>query len=107
MLVSNPVSIIIADDHALFRDGVINYLLQFIKYKVIGQACNGEELITLAARLRPDIILTDINMPRINGIEATIELQKLFPEIKILALFQLNNEIAVVDMLLAGASGYL
>lgn len=107
MSVSNPVSIIIADDHALFREGVSNYLLNFAKYKVRGHASNGEELISLASHVKPVIVLTDINMPIMNGIQAASTLQKQFPEIKVLALSYLDNEAAVVDMLLAGAVGYL
>ena len=107
MSIKNPVSIIIADDHALFREGVSNYLLKFPKYKVRGHASNGEELISLATHIRPCIILTDINMPVMNGIRATSSLQKQLPEVKVLALSYLDNETAVVEMLLAGASGYL
>lgn len=84
-----------------------NYLLNFTKYKVQGQASNGEELIALTTKIKPGMILTDINMPVMNGIQAASTLQKQFPEIKILALSYLDNESAVVEMLLAGASGYL
>lgn len=107
MQISNPVSVVIADDHALFREGVSTYLSRFAKYEVAGHAANGEELIELAARLQPDVVLTDIDMPRMNGIQAAGRLSKEYPDIKILALSFLDNELAVVDMLIAGSMGYL
>ena len=107
MSVVNPVSIVIADDHDFFREGVSNYLLNFSKYKVEGQASNGEELISLVSSIKPDIIITDINMPGINGIQATGILLKKFPSIKVLAFSYLENTESVINMFLAGAAGYL
>ncbi len=107
MSVLNPVSIVIADDHALYREGISSYLLNFSKYKIEGEASNGEELISLVTRIKPDIIVTDINMPVINGIQATSILLKKFPHIKVLALSYLDNDESVIKMFLAGATGYL
>lgn len=107
MSVLNPISIVIADDHVFFREGVSNYLLNFSKYKVEGQASNGEELISLVTRIKPDMIITDITMPGINGIQATGILLKKFPSIKVLAFSYLENAESVINMFLAGAAGYL
>lgn len=66
-----PVAVIIADDHALIRSSIMQVLSSDEEIKVIGEACDGKELLFLARKLHPDIILTDIQMPNINGIEAT------------------------------------
>src|SRR4051812_35778001 len=99
MTTSNPITLIIADDHALFRDGMNTFFSKHPKYKVIGEAANGIELVALATSLNPQVIITDIQMPKMDGIQAAKAILKDNPEIKIIAISFLDSEYAVVDML--------
>lgn len=103
----HPIRIIIADDHYLLRTGLKQHLESFPRFKVIAEANNGEELYNLTGKLRPDVIIADIMMPGMNGILATKKIMADYPKMKVLALSFLDNEYAVVDMLEAGAKGYL
>ena len=101
------VKILIADDHELIHNGIINILKPLKRYKIVGKAVNGEDAIEKAKLLDPDIILMDISMPVLNGIEATRIISKTMPGIKILALTQHEENEYVVEILKAGGSGYL
>ncbi|MCK5080099.1 MAG: response regulator transcription factor, partial [Bacteroidales bacterium] len=101
------VKILIADDHELIHNGIINILKPLKRYKIVGKAVNGEDAIEKAKLLDPDIILMDISMPVLNGIEATRIISQTMPEIKILALTQHEENEYVVEILKAGGSGYL
>jgi two-component system response regulator NreC len=101
------IRIIIADDHRVFIDGMIALLKEFPEIKVTGSAENGQKLIDLVNEIQPDLILTDIQMPVKDGIEATKEIHKKFPEIKIIALSMMNESIYIKKMLEAGAFGYI
>jgi DNA-binding NarL/FixJ family response regulator len=101
------IKILIADDHPIFIDGMRTLLNEVPGFEVLGGALNGQELIGMAAELQPDVILTDIQMPVKNGIEAAAEIHKRFPEIKIIALTMMNESIHIRRMLEAGASGYV
>jgi DNA-binding NarL/FixJ family response regulator len=102
-----PVRIILADDHEIFRDGFQTMLKKQKEIEMVGEAENGKELIELTARLNPDVIITDIKMPVMDGIEATRILSDRFPHIGIIALSMFDEDNLVVDMLEAGAKGYL
>jgi len=102
-----PILVIIADDHELFRDGFASLLNKNNEISVVGEASNGEELIRLAHKLQPDIIITDIQMPIMNGIEVTRRLAKELPHIGIIALSMFDEQVHILDMLEAGAKGYL
>lgn len=102
-----PIQIIIADDHEIFRDGFSVLLKKNTEIELIGDAENGRELIALALKLKPDVIIMDIKMPVLNGIEATKYLSKELPETGIIALSMYDEENAIVEMLEAGAKGYL
>ena len=102
-----PIRIILADDHEIFRDGFNVMLKKQTEIKLLGEAANGVELIELTERLMPDIIITDIKMPRMDGIEATKVLTAKFPEINIIALTMFDDDNLIIDMLEAGAKGYL
>src|SRR5688500_11557702 len=99
------ISIVIADDHEIFRDGLSLMLSKQQNLSVSGQAEDGEELIEVVEKVKPDIVLTDIKMPRMDGIEATKYISAHFPDIKIIAFSMFNEDNLVVDMLEAGAKG--
>ena len=99
--------VLIADDHTIVRSG-IRMLLQTEKdIEVIGEALDGEQVVEMVEMLHPDVILMDISMPGINGIEATKRIKDRFPEIQILALTMHHSDEYFFAMLKAGASGYL
>jgi len=104
----SKIRVLIADDHALVREGIGALLrLQQNDIEVVGEASDGIEAIEKAAKLRPDIVLMDISMPRLGGLEATIELKKSNPEIKIIVLTQYDDREYISRFLKAGVSGYL
>jgi len=102
------IDIVIAYDHQLFIDGIKSILAEEINISIIGEANNGLELIQLIdSGLKPQIILTDIRMPILDGITATRMLSKDHPKIYILALSMYDQSIDVIEMLEAGAKGYV
>ncbi|MGZ8543871.1 MAG: response regulator transcription factor [Flavisolibacter sp.] len=103
----NPIKIILADDHEIFRDGFRVMIKKQPSVILAGEASNGEELIELAYKLNPDVVVTDIKMPRLDGLEATKRLTRELPGIGIIALSMSDEENLIVDMLEAGAKGYL
>lgn len=102
-----PVKIFVADDHQLFIEGIKALTRDSQEVKLIGEAENGEDLLNQLKTIKPDVILMDINMPKINGIEATKKIRQLYPAIKILALTMFDDTLYVSEMIKAGASGYL
>ena len=101
------ITLIIADDHEIFRDGLVLMLSKQDDIKLVAQAENGQELIMLTEQYQPDVVLTDIKMPRMDGIEATRILVQKFPDLKIIALSMFDEENLIVEMLESGAKGYL
>jgi DNA-binding NarL/FixJ family response regulator len=102
------VRVLIADDHPLFRAGVRERLNQFPEVvDVVGEASDGQEAYQLAGRLRPDVVLMDIAMPHVNGIEATRMIKAKWPEIGILILTVYDDEQYIYALVEAGAAGYL
>lgn len=101
------IKILIVDDHALLREGLIKILSLEEELEIIGEASKGEEAIDLARKLRPDIILMDINMPGINGIEATKVIKKELPQIGIIALTIHDDEEYIFELVRAGVPGYV
>lgn len=99
--------ILIADDHRVFIDGIKALLKDVPGMEVVGDAENGEELIRQVDLLRPDLVLTDVQMPVKDGIEAAREIHKRFPAIRIIALTMLNESLYIRKMLEAGVSGYV
>jgi DNA-binding NarL/FixJ family response regulator len=107
MKAATPIRLILADDHEIFRDGFKAMLKKQPLVELVGEASNGEELVELSRRLKPDIIVTDIKMPKMDGTEATRILSKELPSTGIIALSMIDEENLIVDMLEAGAKGYL
>ncbi|MDB5252181.1 MAG: LuxR family transcriptional regulator [Flaviaesturariibacter sp.] len=99
--------VVIADDHEIFRDGFRVMLKKQAGIELVGEASNGEELLTITASLKPDVVITDIRMPRLDGIEATRRLQKEQPGVAVIALSMFDEEHLIVEMMEAGAKGYL
>ncbi|HEX6974139.1 MAG TPA: response regulator transcription factor [Vicinamibacterales bacterium] len=99
--------ILIADDHAIVRDGVRALLGQADDMEVVGEAPGGQEAIDLSASLQPDLILMDIAMPGLGGLEATIEIRKRVPRARIIVLSQYGDPEYVRRFLKAGVSGYV
>lgn len=104
---NSKINIIIVDDHKIFRDGLLLLLANFDFVTVIGEASNGNEFLNLIEKEIPDIVLMDINMPKMNGIEASkIALQK-YPELKIVALTSFADDEYIEQMVSAGVEGYM
>jgi DNA-binding NarL/FixJ family response regulator len=106
-LVSEPLRVLIADDHVLFRDGLRALLRSAAGTQLVGEATTGEEAIRLAAEIQPDVILMDIRMPGIDGIEATRQIVRTSPHIGIVMVTMLEEDHAVFAAMRAGARGYL
>src|SRR5262245_59306579 len=100
------VRVLLVDDNAGFRDSLIA-LLEAEELSVVGQAGNGEEALELVVRLDPDVVLMDVRMPTMDGIETTRRMKELVPDIEVVALTGQEDQRAVRDMLVAGASGYV
>ncbi len=101
------VNIILADDHALFREGLLSILNDELGFTVVAQAENGREVVKLARKMDVDVIVMDIAMPELNGIEATSQVLHDNPDIKVIALSMHSDRHFVQGMLKAGAKGYL
>ena len=99
--------VLIADDHPLFRHGIHEFLNLALDIEVIGEATNGEEAITQAEALHPDVILMDVNMPSVNGIEATRRILHDAPHIHILVVTMFEDDATVFAAMRAGARGYI
>jgi two-component system response regulator NreC len=104
---SNVIKLIIADDHAVYLEGLHSILRSVSDINIIADATNGDDLVKKAAKLQPDIVLTDITMPIKNGIVATREILMSNPATGVIALTVSGEDSYIVDMLEAGASGYL
>lgn len=103
----STIRLVIADDHEIFRDGLALMLSKQQDIELIGQAGNGKQLISLVNELQPDVVMTDVKMPVMDGIEATRSLIAENPDLHLIALSMFDEENLIVDMLEAGAKGYL
>ena len=101
------IRILLADDHAIVRHGLSRAIQQEDDMEVVGQASDGHSTVDLARELQPDIVVMDISMPDLNGIEATREIQREAPGVKVIALSMHSAKRYVTEMFRAGASGYL
>ncbi|MCM3195557.1 response regulator [Priestia megaterium] len=100
------IKILIADDHHVVRKGLVFFLQTQPDLEIVGEASNGEEAVKLATSLEPHIVLMDLSMPVLDGIEATKELKKQAPHIQVMILTSFSDQDHVIPALEAGASGY-
>ena len=101
------IRVLLVDDQALFREGLDTLLSVHKDIQVIGQASNGQEAVDLALKLRPDVILMDMQMPILNGVGATRRLKGSLPDCRIIVLTTFDDKETIFDALRAGAVGYL
>ena len=99
--------VLLADDHVVVREGLKTLINREADMEVVGEVADGREVRPLAEKVRPDVVIMDVSMPHVNGIEATRELKETFPEIKILALSMHEDRIYIRRMIEAGATGYV
>jgi DNA-binding NarL/FixJ family response regulator len=101
------IRILVADDHTVMRQGLCTMLAQNEGFEIVGEAENGRSAVRLCADLRPDVVIMDVSMPDMNGIEATRQVMAAGPGVKVVALSVHTNKRLVLEMLQAGAVGYL
>lgn len=102
-----PIRVLISDDHTLFRDGLRALLASIPDIEVVGEAASGKEAIARAIELQPDVILMDIQMPDLNGIEATRQILHASPHVNIIVLTMFRDDDSVFAVMRAGARGYV
>lgn len=103
----NQISIVIADDHDFFREGLVKVLNMTGMVQIVGEASNGQELVELAQKLDPDLLIVDIGMPILNGIDAVKHIAELGLRARVIALSMHSEDAIIIKMLEAGAMGYL
>jgi DNA-binding NarL/FixJ family response regulator len=101
------IRILLADDHKFFRDGVRGLLASVHDFEVIGEATNGDEAVSLATELKPNVILMDLQMPGLNGVEATRRITALWPEAGVIVVTMFEDTDSVLSAMRAGARGYI
>jgi DNA-binding NarL/FixJ family response regulator len=101
------IRVLLADDHAVVRKGIREFLEEDTTMRVVAEASDGEEALALVARERPDVAVFDIQMPRLNGMDATRRVKKEFPQTRVLILTAYDDDPYIFAALQAGASGFL
>ena len=104
---SQLIRILLADDHVILRQGTAELLRKEADIEVVGEADDGQQAIDLAMRLQPDIIVMDVRMPVLSGVEATRRIREAMPRVQVLVLTAYDDDQYVFSLLQAGASGYL
>lgn len=102
-----PLTILIADDHPLFRKGMRTLLESFSEFQVVGETATGKEAVETAVALQPDVVLMDLQMPDGTGLTATRELRKISPGIRVLVVTLFEDDESIFTALQAGAHGYI
>jgi two-component system NarL family response regulator len=105
--VSEPIRVLIADDHALFRKAIQSVLSDEGDIEVVGEANDGEEAVALAVEHAPDVVLLDVNMPKLRGIDAARAIKEQLPATQVVMFTVSDEEADLFDAIKAGASGYL
>jgi len=101
------IRVLLAEDHVIVREGTRELVQHEPDMEVVGEASDGEEAIQLTAKLRPDVVIMDIAMPKLNGIEATEQIKELYPATAVLVLTAYDDDQYIFALLEAGAAGYL
>lgn len=101
------VKICVVDDHEIFRDGLKFILSQVLNYQIVGEAGNGKEFLNLLTHMQPDVVLMDISMPEMDGIDASEQALKKCPGIKIIALSSYGDDLYYYKMVKAGVMGFV
>ena len=101
------IRVLVADDHPLFRNGIVNSLAELADIELVGEAADGDLAVTLTLELQPDVVLMDLQMPGRSGIEATREISRQAPDVKVLVLTMFEDDDSVFAAMRAGARGYL
>ncbi len=107
MRTDKPINVLLAEDHMIVREGLKKLLEAETDIAVVGEATTGREAVELCRKLRPDVIIMDIAMPQMNGLEATRQILKSFPEVKVIILSAHSDDAYVENATSLGASGYL
>jgi DNA-binding NarL/FixJ family response regulator len=105
--VSDPVRVLVADDQGIVREGLMTLLQATDGIEPVAGAADGAEAVRLAARHRPDVILMDLRMPNLDGVEATRQIRAAQPDTEVVVLTTHDDEVSILDALRAGARGYL
>jgi DNA-binding NarL/FixJ family response regulator len=103
----NKIRVLVADDHTIVRKGLCALLNSEPNIEIIGEAADGREAVERIDKLKPDVVLMDISMPSLNGLEATRQIRRRHPGVRILILTMHTNEEYIFEILQAGASGYV
>ncbi len=104
---NQPTNILLADDHKIVRDGMRSLLDDEGDYKIVGEAENGQQVLELLTKLAVDVVILDINMPVMDGLETTMAISEQFPKVKVLILTMMSEDEHIKALLNAGAKGYL
>jgi DNA-binding NarL/FixJ family response regulator len=104
---AKPITILLADDHTIVREGLTKLLESDPNFKIVGEAKDGREAVKKVEKLKPDVVLMDISMPLLNGIEATRQIKKISRQTKVIILSMHSHDRYVGELLTLGASGYL
>ncbi len=104
---SNTIRIVLADDHQVVRDGLAAVLSEEDRFEIVGIASNGREAIEIVTEKQPDVLVIDISMPELNGLEATRRIITAAPHVRILCLSMYNQSRFIIDMLRAGCTGFV
>lgn len=107
VLASRRIRVLVADDSPTALRSVCKYLEFEGQFEIVGTACDGLRVLHQTQRLRPELVLTDLSMPQMNGLEATVELRKLFPEVRVLIFSELNGLALREECLRSGADGFI
>jgi len=104
---TRPIRILVADDHRIVREGIVRILRDAPHFEVVAEAADGVAAVEQALRLRPDIVIIDLTMPRLNGLEAVRRINEALPQVRVLVLTVHEDEEYIVPIVKAGACGYL
>jgi DNA-binding NarL/FixJ family response regulator len=107
MNTEEQIRVLVVDDHNLVRQGIVAILKNQKDFLVVGEASDGSQAVKLANELQPDVIIMDISMPTLNGLEATFQIKRDLPAAKVLILTQYENEEYIMQIIKTGANGYI